>query len=129
MGNDNSACHSIIVVLDCLPAACTYRLKRHSAPACYLALALQVMFLGMSLCMPLAYWQQWKARKLRQAGNGADEPLLGEDMVRSHQPANTLSLLHQSPAFMHRVLRTAVVRGSCCHDAQGCHDAQEITVS
>lgn len=44
----------------------------------------QVMFLGMSLCLPLAYWQQWKARKLRQAGNGADEPLLSGGVVRTN---------------------------------------------
>lgn len=39
------------------------------------------MFLGMSLCLPLAYWQQWKAKKLRDAGR-ISEPLLGEDVVR-----------------------------------------------
>lgn len=39
------------------------------------------MFLGMSLCLPLAYWQQWKAKKLREAGR-ISEPLLGEDVVR-----------------------------------------------
>ncbi len=43
---------------------------------------LQVMFLGMSLCLPLAYWQQWKAKQLLATGNGADEPLLGGDVVR-----------------------------------------------
>lgn len=39
------------------------------------------MFLGMSLCLPLAYWQQWKAKKLRETGR-IEEPLLGEDVVR-----------------------------------------------
>lgn len=72
------------------------------------------MFLGMSLCLPLAYWQQWKAKKLWEAGR-VDEPLLGEDVVRVVNASWTtfldvlvppwITLLHQCPwresAVMH----------------------------
>lgn len=32
------------------------------------------MFFGMSLCLPLAYWQQWQKQKA--ASDNAAEPLL-----------------------------------------------------
>lgn len=65
--------------------------RLHHALLCFIRLrsalhspCTQVMFLGMSLCLPLAYWQQWKAKKLREAGR-LDEPLLGADVVRLSQ--------------------------------------------
>jgi drug/metabolite transporter (DMT)-like permease len=62
-----------------------------------------VMFLGMSLCLPLAYWQQWKAKKLREAGR-ISEPLLGEDVNKAaanntHSEAREIMLLAIPTAF------------------------------
>lgn len=62
-----------------------------------------VMFLGMSLCLPLAYWQQWKAKKLREAGR-LDEPLLGADVDKAagegtHSEAREICLLAIPTAF------------------------------
>ena len=39
-----------------------------------------VMFLGMSFCLPLAYLEQWRARKGKLTA--AEEPLLGGADVR-----------------------------------------------
>ena len=65
-----------------------------------------VMFLGMSFCLPWAYWEEHKHKKqakeaLQAASNGAREPLLyGESLVSKH----SLILMHFKAG--HRMLQS-----------------------
>ena len=62
-----------------------------------------MMFVGMTFCLPLAYWVDSRKAAKKEAGEDASSPLLGDDddgPVRCSVPCKMAVLLHvQHSAF------------------------------
>ena len=76
-----------------------------------------VMFLGMSLCLPLAYYQQFQAAKKKRVLAEAEQPLMngGEVSPGTHYSPHLpplLPLLHDQQAPFHISFDAALSRGT-----------------
>ena len=75
-----------------------------------------VMFLGMSFCLPWAYWEEYKHKKQAKeallAGNGETrEPLLyGESLVSLNRRQSSTVCMHVEGACCNKKLHLDVVK-------------------